>query len=122
MTAVVRRCGELALLLGVLLSAAYAWASSPPALRFDPFREPPERPGRASGEARTASDRAFEPVLRSTVIGGERPLANLGGEILAIGEAAHGYRLIEVRAFDAVFLKDGARVRLEVESAGEAGR
>ena len=41
---------------------------------------------------------------------------NLGGEILSIGEEAFGYRLLEVRPFDATFEKDGRRVRLEVSS------
>ena len=99
-----------------------AWAGSPPPLRFDPFRErvavgTAPRPA----EARRP-DREFQPLLLSTVVGGERPLANLGGEILGIGEESHGYRLIEVKSFEATFEKEGETLRLEVAAGREGAR
>ena len=103
------------------LASATIAAGAPPTLRFDPFREREKPAGASAGARAETEDESFEPVLLSTVVGGRRAVANLGGELLAVGEESHGYRLVEVRAFDAVFVKDGKRVRLEVEGRqGEA--
>ncbi len=48
------------------------------------------------------------------MVAGERSLANLGGVVLKLGEDTHGYRLLEVREWMAVFSKDGERVVLAV--------
>ena len=117
-----RRVVVLAALGSLLGVAMPAPASPPPMLRFDPFRAPPEAPVAAAPGRGSDADRSFRPVLISTVVGGRRSTANLGGEILAIGESSRGYRLLEVRPFEAVFEKDGQRVRLEVVALQEGGR
>ena len=60
---------------------------------------------------------APRPVLLSTVVDGERSVVNFGGQILAIDEETHGYRLLEVKAFEATFSRNGERIRLDVEAS-----
>jgi hypothetical protein len=102
----------------VVCATAPSLAGTPPPLSFDPFRPRPEPPGDVGTGSRNGkgSRQLFSAVLRSTVVAGDRSLVNLGGEILSVGEEAFGYRLLEVRPFDATFEKEGQRVRLEVES------
>ncbi len=118
-----RRPVLVAVLALASLAAAPLRAQSPPELRFDPFRPPPPAaiaPDDSPPDRRPAI--RFEPVLRSTVVAGERSLANLGGRILALGEEFGGYRLVAVRAFDATFVKDGREVLLEVKKQPEVRR
>ena len=109
---------RLALRTGVLLTAllfpVIAGADAPPTLRFDPFGSRPELELRQGGSLDVTP--AFRPILMSTIVRGNRSLVNLGGKILALEEESEGYRLLEVRAFDALFLKDGQEIRLEVVS------
>ncbi len=96
-----------------------ALAEEPPTLRFNPFRtSTPEPSPNATAPAR-AETRAFAPILYSTALGGGRPIVNLGGEILTLGETAGGYRLIEVRPFEAVFEHQGEWITLDVEARPE---
>lgn len=92
---------------------AMALDEEPPRLRFDPFRAPPASvaPG---GAGRDRDEEPFRPVLRSVVVAGPRSLANLGGEILEVGDEANGYRLLDVRPFEALFEYQGRRVLLTV--------
>ena len=100
------------ILLAALLLPAISAADAPPALRFDPFGSRPEPEARQRSGANESV--VFMPVLLSTIVRGDRSLVNLGGEILALEEESQGYRLLEVRAFDALFLKDGREIRLEL--------
>lgn len=102
------RSARAALLLLLAWGLALAEEEGPP-LRFDPFREP-------QGESQNGSaPRAeFTPVLRATLVAGEHSLVDLGGVILGLGEAAHGYRLVAVREHDATFERDGRQLVLEV--------
>lgn len=120
------RSATLLAMLGLLIAGSLAQpsmsiAGTPPTLSFDPFRPRPEVDRQKPG----AGDRRgeiFAPVLRSTVVAGRRSVANLGGEILALGEEAHGYRLVSVRAFDATFERDGEQIVLELSLAARAER
>ena len=56
------------------------------------------------------------PVLSATLDSGAESLANLGGVVLKIGEETHGYRLVEVRLWEAVFDRNGVSVVLAVET------
>ncbi|MFK7896610.1 MAG: hypothetical protein AB8G23_12290 [Myxococcota bacterium] len=91
-----------------------ASADEAPVLRFDPFGSRPEQV--AAPRETAAPETGRGPILLSTIVRGDRSLVNLGGTILALEEESLGYRLLEVRAFDALFLKDGQEVRLEVKS------
>lgn len=94
-------------------SAAEAPSERGPALRFDPFARPALV--ESARGARPAEQDSWAPTLRATLMAGDRSLANLGGTVLGVGEESHGYRLVEVRPFEAVFERDGATVVLEVE-------
>lgn len=100
-----------------LTLVAAAQADDAPRLKHDPFREP----DRVEVDA-TGGERGFEPILRSTIARGNDSLVNLGGHILAIGESIHGYKLIAVRPFDAIFVRKGRRITLEVAGATEGSR
>jgi hypothetical protein len=57
--------------------------------------------------------------LRAVMLGGARPLVNLGGTILGIGDSDDGFRLVEVRERSAVFVRDGNRVELPLGRKGQ---
>ena len=110
---------------GTLLLAAAALAGSvaggaegesTPRLRFDPFERPDLRGTARSADAPPGAGSVadWEPVLSATLVGAEQSYANLGGVVLKVGEQTHGYRLKEVRIWEAVFEKDGADVVLYV--------
>ncbi len=84
-----------------------------PSPRFDPF-DRPVVPGGASARRTSVAPATWSPWLKATLVAGENSFANLGGTVLKLGEETHGYRLLEVREWTAVFSKDGERVRLAV--------
>ena len=110
-------------LLGLLLVLpGVALASAPdaerPRLRFDPFVRPDLSVAAASDPA-AGREGQWSPVLNATLVAGDRSLANLGGVVLGIGEETHGYRLVEVRAWEAVFEHGGERTVLPVKAREE---
>lgn len=80
--------------------------------RFDPF-DRPSLQGRPGGEAAEPQTH-WSPWLKATLVAGERSMANLGGVVLELGEETHGFRLVEVREWEAVFTKDGDHLTLAV--------
>lgn len=104
-------------LAGILLFLRPAFADIAPPLRHDPFRTPPPDAIVETTRSDSARDEPFEPILRSTIARGHRSLVNLGGEILAVGEESHGYRLLEVSPYAATFKKDGERIVIEISRA-----
>ena len=80
--------------------------------RFDPF-DRPSLQGRPGGEA-VLPQAPWSPWLKATLVAGERSMANLGGVVLKLGEETRGFRLVEVREWEAVFTKDGERLTLVV--------
>ncbi len=84
-----------------------------PSPRFDPF-DRPAVPGDASARRTSVAPAIWSPWLKATLVAGENSLANLGGIVLKLGEETHGYRLLEVREWTAVFSRDGERVMLAV--------
>ncbi len=110
----------LSLGLGVALDAR-AEERERPRLRFDPFVAP--ELGRAAGGGApppASRDADWSPVLSATLVAGDESLANLGGVLLGLGEESHGYRLIEVRPWEAVFEFGGERKTLPVVSREES--
>ncbi len=95
-------------------SALAANAEGPIRLRFDPFAQPGTQAAGSGRPGPAASQRAWSPELRATLVSGERSLVNLGGTILELGEEAHGYRLLEVREDEAVFERAGSEVVLQM--------
>jgi hypothetical protein len=88
---------------------------------LDPFERAPQESGREPGrqDARHGAE-PWAPVLRATLVAGKHSLVNLGGVMLATGDEAGGFRLVEVREFEAVFEKDGSLVVLPLEAGGRA--
>ena len=73
--------------------------------RYDPFAAPDVlrlAPGAESPAARPPT-RPWNPRLRAVLVAGAASLANVDGEVLALGQEVDGYRLVEVRERSAVF-------------------
>ena len=103
------------LTLGLALGlGTHARAGEP--LRFNPFLEPDPAllQDRGADVAPRRSAGEWRPILRATLVAGEQSLVNLGGVVLRRGEETHGYRLLEVRNWEAVFSRKGERVVLPV--------
>ncbi len=103
-------------------NARVAGAGSEPAqpLRFNPFEAPDLEARAASGEdAKSLAPVAWAPVLKATLVAGNDSLGDLGGVILRLGEETHGYRLVEVRRWEAVFVRAGQQIVLSVDPRSE---
>ncbi|MEE9279942.1 MAG: hypothetical protein V3V67_07180 [Myxococcota bacterium] len=92
--------------------AGVALAQGPSTPRFDPFDRPSFQGGSAPRGGRVQP--GWSPWLKATLVAGERSMVNLGGVLLRLGEETHGYRLVEVREWAAVFMKDAETVVLDV--------
>lgn len=57
------------------------------------------------------------PVLRALLRGGSRPMANVDGRLLEIGESIDGLRLVEIGEYSAVFVKGRQRIELALGGA-----
>lgn len=96
---------------GLFAASLYAASVSADALRYDPFVRPAEK---GASDSFAASDEAWRPILRSTLLAGDASMVNLGGRLLRVGEEAGGYRLVEVGRFEATFERGGERLTLPV--------
>lgn len=105
------------------VSSALAQQAPPRALAHDPFErravqqlmntiEAPPAASTPAPEPVPASAPATLKDLRAVMAGGARPLVNLGGTILGIGDSVEGFSLVEVREHGAVFARDGRRIEL----------
>jgi hypothetical protein len=98
----------------MLLAAPVVVHAADGRLRYDPFA--PLTLVAESSPGRGVPEGVFEPVLRSTLLAGDDSMANLGGEILRVGETVEGYTLIAVGRFEATFQKDGVQIRIPLRS------
>lgn len=57
------------------------------------------------------------PVLRALLRSGSRPMANVDGRLLEIGESVDGLRLVEIGEYSAVFMKGRRRIELALGGA-----
>ena len=85
-------------------------------LRSNPFEQPVTEEKVADEKQETVD--ALE--LRGIMIAGPRSQANIGGEIIAIGEEVGGYRLVSVRPQHVVLIKNDVKKILAVD-AGRPG-
>ncbi|MEM7411286.1 MAG: hypothetical protein AAF430_13700 [Myxococcota bacterium] len=97
-----------------LVLASGSGAEEAPTLHIDPFRPLAAESGTSGGSYGRAPAPGWQPVLQATLVGADGGFANLGGEILRVGEATRGYRLVEVGEWDAVFEHGGSLIRLSV--------
>ncbi len=129
MTKWIIRLAATASMAALAAAGAVAQATAPRKLAHDPFdrgvvqqlmRQAELKSAAAAsssdGTGAAAPAAAQGPVLaaelRAVMAGGARPLVNLGGTILGIGDSVDGFRLVEVRERSAVFARDGNRVEL----------
>ena len=116
------RCA--AIVLAQLCAPAYAQAQS---LRHDVFARPalssmqPLRIEPDPGSQPEALKPVWNPVLRAVIAAGRESLANVDGAIVRIGGKIDGYRLVEVRERDAIFVKDKQRYTLTLGAIKGAG-
>ncbi|MCP5149301.1 MAG: hypothetical protein H6983_12450 [Ectothiorhodospiraceae bacterium] len=85
--------------------------------RIDPFARPLPPPP-PPPEPEPVAARAEAPLgarLTATVIGGPEPLALIDGQVLGVGEAVQGHRVVEVGEGRAVLERDGRRTVLTLE-------
>jgi len=112
----------LACALGVIVSCVASGQERPDGLTKNPF----SRPGYMVQlqEAPAAAVFFTEPVelqLLATLVSSGRSLANLNGEVLAVGESYEGYRLLRVDEGRVVLLKDGERTTLDLHETTDRG-
>ncbi len=100
------------LMLAALTTGGMAVAQEPEWVR-DPFSRP-ELP-RAIAQAGPAESPAATLELRGILLAGKHSVVNLGGTIVALGEAVDGYLLTEVGEGEAVFLKDNESIRIRLK-------
>jgi len=121
----VSRSRAVAIAVLLLASAtAPAHAEDAPRLRFDPFALPDSESlmrMQPNADARLDVTSLWTPVLRATLVGegDDSSFANLGGIVLMVGESTEGYRLLEVREWEAVFERGGEFVTLTLQSGAE---
>ncbi len=60
--------------------------------------------------------KTLPPVLRSIMVGSDVAMVNVDGEVLRVGQQYHGYRLQSVTNDTAVFIKDGKKLTLTLDS------
>jgi hypothetical protein len=86
-------------------------------LRYDPFERHPSigSPRGPQDTPLSEAPPAWAPQLRATLVAGAQSLANVEGVILLLGEKHQGYRLVEVREGEAIFLGNGGRHTLTIK-------
>lgn len=90
-----------------------------PMPRHDPFAQPVLKKLRLkkthSENTLPESEKPWLPVLTSTLRAGSNSIAIVGGRVIKIGQQVEGYRLLEVGEQDALFEKDGNKIRLRLD-------
>lgn len=130
----------IASMVALTAAVAVAQATAPHKLAHDPFdlgtlqrtlQQLMQQAESKSAAANSSPDGTRTPApaaaqvpvlkaeLRAVMVGGARPLVNLGGTILGIGDSVDGFRLVEVRERSAVFVRDGNRVELPLGRKGQ---
>lgn len=84
-----------------------------PPIRHDPFRRPAGGANTAE-PGQPAAPAVWQPTLRGVLLAGKTSLANVDGQMVALGETLDGHRLVSVSDHQAVFEKDGRRMVLDM--------
>lgn len=84
----------------------------------DPFQKPKlkktfVKPKSVAQSIKPAA--SWTPHLISTLRAGDHSMANVGGEIIAVGEEINGYKLIKVSERAVVFINQGQTTRLTLD-------
>ena len=83
----------------------------------DPFARPPAPVKAAALEAAEPEAPQPLPQLRAVMVGPGRALANINGQILAVGEWFGDYQLIKVEERGVTLIKRGVKSVLELNEA-----
>ncbi len=99
-----------------------AWAQAQ-GIQHDLFARPATaqlvRPGQGSGVAQTAAP-VWKPEVKAVLVAGSDSFANVDGVVLRIGGEIDGYRLVEVRQQEVVFVKNKKRYTLPLRAVQAA--
>ena len=104
-----------------------------PELHIDPFINPlltvqiqPDDgvENTSTGSAPTVEKAArtsflFQPELRGVILSEDIAIANIGGEMIGLGEKYEGYRLIKVKGQSVVFEKNGKQYPVSLDDTDE---
>jgi hypothetical protein len=91
-------------------------------IRGDLKSNPFEQPAPAEKVADKVQETAKALELRGIMIAGPRSQANIGGEIIAIGEEIDGYRLVSVKQRHVVLIRNDVKKILAVDADGQERR
>lgn len=105
------------LLVGVMLASASTYAMEVQ-LKTNPF-ERPVMSDSAADQPLPAKEPAADMALRGTMAAGRYSLADIGGEILSIGEEVNGYTLVAVHEHQVVLQKNDIQKTLSMDVDAE---
>ena len=93
-----------------------AIADEPPALSHNPFSRPSSNETLDLGRVTDSDSRnGTSLVLRATMVGNVRKLANIAGHILQPGDEIEGYKLIAVHERYAILERNGRKTIIYVK-------
>lgn len=87
----------------------------PPSPTRSPFKPPAHITKLKEPQARKTA--AADLQLRATMITDQWTMANVNGTMLVPGETINDYRLLQVRENEVVFVKDGVRIVVAIDTA-----
>jgi hypothetical protein len=103
-----------------LAAGAHAQTHAP----RDPFARPapPPAPAEAEAEAEAAGAEpatpALQPQLRAILYAPTRPLVNISGQILTVGERFGDYQVARIRERSITLVRNGVKSELGLDEAG----
>lgn len=98
-------------------AAGVSQAPAPPAPKHDPFdwstlkRTADGKPGTPQPREPEASHPRLKAIMHSP----SGSFVNLDGVILGVGDSVNGLRLVAVRPYSAVFVRNGATVEMDLQ-------
>jgi hypothetical protein len=101
-----------------LAAGAHAQTHAP----RDPFARPAPPPAPAPAEAEGAGAEpatpALQPQLRAILYAPTRPLVNISGQILTVGERFGDYQVARIRERSITLVRNGVKSELGLDEAG----
>jgi hypothetical protein len=99
-----------------LAAGAHAQTHAP----RDPFARPAPPPAEAAGAGAGAEPAtpALQPQLRAILYAPTRPLVNISGQILTVGERFGDYQVARIRERSITLVRNGVKSELGLDEAG----
>lgn len=85
------------------------------ALKSNPFMQHAKLSGIGEVDARETQQEVVVMKLRATMVAGQHSQANIGGQIIGLGEEVNGYRLAEVHARHVVLVRDDIQKEISID-------